>query len=294
MRINHNISSMVSQGALFSNNRAIGQDLERLSTGLRINRASDDAAGLAISQGLRAQVRGQEQAKKNALDGMSALNIAEGAANELHAILDRMREIAVQSSTATYGNTERDYMNQEFKQLRDEIDRITQVTNFNGLKLLDSTATASQGIFVNTSVGGASSLQVDANNIGLNGSQTNGAENRINVTYTGTDTTTLGLSSTSVTAAGVAQTAIDDIDNAIKKISDMRANIGSYINRLESTVTNLTVSATNQQAAESQIRDVDFAYQSSQFTKNQILTQSATAMLTQANASTQGALSLIR
>ena len=147
MIINNNIASLRSQGALFQNNRALGQDLHRLSTGLRINNASDDAAGLAISEGLRTQVRGQEQAKRNTLDGISALNIAEGAMNELHNILQRQRELAVQSSTETYSDTERKYMQIEFERLSEEKARIMQVTNFNGMKLLDSSREANS-IFV--------------------------------------------------------------------------------------------------------------------------------------------------
>jgi len=276
MRINHNISSMQSQGALFVNNRMLSKDLEKLSTGLRVNRASDDAAGLAISEGLRSQVRGTEQARRNALDGISALNIAEGAMNEIHAIMQRQRELAIQSSTATYSSTERQYMNDEFKALNDEINRIISATNFNGLKLLigaDSSA--------NTVTFNGNNLWVDANStVGIDS---------IRVTYG-----TVSESSGSLETQTNAQSAIGFIDQAIQRVSTARSNIGTLVNRLENTVNNLTVSATNQQAAESQIRDVDFAYQSSQFTKNQILTQSATAMLVQANATTQGALSLIR
>jgi flagellin len=268
MIINHNISSMKSQGALFQNNRMLSKDLHKLSTGLRINSSSDDAAGLAVSEGLRAQVRGQEQAKRNTLDGISALNIADGAYNEIHAILQRQRELAVQSATATYSSVERGYMDLEFQELNKEIDRIVGATKWNkDTKLLD---------------GGldGKALQVDANNTG---------DDQITLTYEATIT-----KATDITTDANATTAIGELDDFIKDISEARANIGSLINRLESTVNNLTVSITNQQAAESQIRDLDFAYQSSQFTKNQILTQSATAMLTQANATTQGALSLIR
>jgi flagellin len=261
---------MQSQGALFMNNRQLGKDLEKLSTGLRINRSSDDAAGLSISEGLRTQVRGAEQAKKNALDGISALNIAEGAMNEIHAIMQRQRELAVQSSTVTYSSTERGYMNQEYKQLNDEIQRIVSATNFNKIQLL----TSGQGFNGGT-------LWVDAND------------------KTGTDS--IGISYSNITKnTGNIETqtgswkAITELDAQIKNVSSARADIGALVNRLESTVNNLTVSATNQQAAETQVRDVDFAYQSSNFTKNQILTQSATAMLSQANSTSQNVLSLIR
>ena len=136
MRVNHNISSMTTQAALYARGNDVNKNLEKLSSGLRINRASDDAAGLAISENLRAQVRGTAQAKKNAQDGISLLNVAEGSANEVSAILQRMRELAVQSATDTLTNTERAYTNQEFDQLRQEIDRIADVTNFNGQTLI--------------------------------------------------------------------------------------------------------------------------------------------------------------
>jgi flagellin len=261
---------MHTQGALFSNNRQVAKDLEKLSTGLRVNRASDDAAGLAISEGLRGQVRGVEQAKKNALDGVSALNIAEGALNEVHNIMQRQRELAVQSATATYSNTERGYMEQEFKVLNSEITRIVSSTNFNGIKLLSGTTFNQQKLWIDAN----SSNTVDA----------------VTISYYSDVNSVNG----SISTQGSASSAIATMDSQIKNVSSARADIGALVNRLETTINNLTTSAVNQQAAESQIRDVDFAYQSSSFTKNQILTQSATAMLAQANASTQSVLSLIR
>ncbi|MCL1947699.1 MAG: flagellin [Chitinivibrionia bacterium] len=270
MRITHNVPSMHTQGALFTNNRAVAKDLEKLSTGLRINRASDDAAGLAISEGLRTQVRGVEQAKKNALDGVSALNIAEGALNEVHNIMQRQRELAIQSSTATYSDTERAYMNQEYDALNSEITRIVSSTNFNGIKLLVGTAFNTNHLWID-----ANSLKkVDA----------------ITISYYDQ----VGSINGEVSSQSGAEKLIGTMDEEIRKVSSARADIGALVNRLETTINNLTVSVVNQQAAETQIRDVDFAYQSSNFTKNQILTQSATAMLSQANASTQGVLSLIR
>ena len=270
MRITHNVPSIHTQGALFTNNRAVAKDLEKLSTGLRVNRASDDAAGLAISEGLRTQVRGVEQAKKNALDGVSALNIAEGALNEIHNIMQRQRELAIQSSTATYSNTERGYMQQEFIALNSEITRIISSTNFNGIKLLVGTNFNSQMLWIDAN----SSDVVDAIKV-------NYSSNIVSV-------------DADVGSYSAASKAIATMDVEIEKVSSARADIGALVNRLETTINNLTVSVVNQQAAETQIRDVDFAYQSSSFTKNQILTQSATAMLSQANAATQGVLSLIR
>lgn len=283
MRINHNISSMTTQGALFSANRSVAGNLEKLSTGLRINRASDDAAGLSISENLRAQVKGTGQAKKNALDGISLLNVAEGATNEISSILQRMRELAIQSSTDTLTNTERAFTNQEFRQLTQEIDRIASVTNFNGQHLLSN---ASTDRFGSGSVG--STLWIDANDQVGNDSLT------ITIDTMTTDSTGLKLADDSLSTQTSSQTAITALDSAISSVNAMRSDLGAWVNRLESTINNLTVSNTNQQAAESQIRDVDFAYESSQFTKNQILTQSANAMLAQANQVSQGVMSLLQ
>ena len=282
MRINHNISSMTTQGALFSANRATSKNLEKLSTGLRINRASDDAAGLAISEKLRSQVKGAGQARRNAQDGISALNVAEGAANEVSSILQRMRELSVQSSTETLTDNERTYTNQEFSALSGEIDRIADVTNFNGMKLI-STDTSNR--FGGGTAG--SQLWIDANG-------TKGTDS-IAVTVDTLDSSSNGLNiaSSNISSATSAQAAITAIDKAITDVNSMRADVGATVNRLEHAVNNLLVSETNQQAAESQIRDVDFASESSDFTKNQILTQSATAMLSQANAQSQGVLQLL-
>jgi flagellin len=281
MRINHNVPAIITHGALEANSRALSRDLEKMSTGLRINRANDDAAGLAVSEGLRTQIRGVEQAKRNAFDGISALSIAEGAMNELHNILQRQRELCVQAANAIYSPVERGYLNQEFKQLSDEIERIVQVTNFNKILLLATGAAAGESVFVGSN---GDFLQVDANYA------TN--VDTITVKYASVDVNS-GISNgfDSQTAAHFMIKTVDDI---IKTISTSRANIGAYVNRLESTVNNLTVSSSNQMAAESQLRDVDFAYQSTQFTKNQILQQSATAMLSQANTSPQVVLSLLR
>ena len=285
MRINHNISSMTTQGALFSANRAQNKNLEKLSTGLRINRSSDDAAGLAISENLRAQVKGAGQARKNAQDGISVLNIAEGAANEVSSILQRMRELAVQSSTDTLTDNERTYTNQEFKQLNEEIDRIADVTNFNGLKLI-SKDTGSKGRLGGGSTGSA--LWVDANDkVGVDSLT-------ITIDTLTTDSTGLSISDDNIATQTGAVDAITALDAAISSVNSMRSDLGSYVNRLDHTVNNLIISQTNQQAAESQIRDVDFASESSDFTKNQILSQSATAMLSQANSQTQSVLGLLR
>jgi flagellin len=297
MRIVHNISSMTTQSSLLKTNRELKTSLERLSTGLRINRASDDAAGLGVSENLRTQVKGTSQAMRNAQDGIAAINVAEGAANEVSDILQRMRELAVQSSNDTLTSTERAYTNQEYGQLKTEIDRIAEVTNYNGMKLISSTGATTNARFgIGGAAGSGSALWVDANsaygfdsititidtlssNLLGSGAQSGGAAN---------------LSATYLTAQASSVNAIKNLDESIDSVNMMRSNMGAFINRLEHAINNLTVSNTNQQAAEAQIRDVDFANESASFSKNQILMQSGTAMLAQANQSSQGVLSLLR
>jgi len=280
MRINHNISAMVTQGSLYSTGVEMSKNLERLSTGLRINRASDDAAGLGVSENLRTQVRGTAQARRNALDGIAAINVAEGAANEISAILQRMRELAIQSANDTLTSTERSYTQSEFGALNDEINRIAAVTNYNGMTLL-------QGAGSNR-FGDSSVLWVDANNTVGTDSMTITIATLSNAAAGGIGTQNLSLS-----AQSTAVTAISTLDSAIDSVNSMRSNMGAYVNRLEHAITNLTTANTNQQAAESIIRDVDFAHETSIFTKNQILTQSGTAMLAQANMISQSVLQLL-
>jgi flagellin len=282
MRINHNIPALVTQGSLFVVNRDLNKSLERLSTGLRINRASDDAAGLGVSENLRTQVKGTAQASRNAQDGIAAINIAEGSANEISAVLQRMRELAIQTANDTLTSTERAYANAEFQHLNSEIDRIAKVTNYNGQQLISATANR---FGWSTAANGGSVLWVDANNT------------------VGVDSITVGIAT--LTAAGInvnalvltSQTAsknsISALDKAIDSVNNMRSNMGALVNRLEHAINNLIVSNTNQQAAESLIRDVDFAAESSQFTRNQILQQSGTAMLAQGNAVPQTVLQLL-
>jgi flagellin len=281
MRINHNISAMITQSALSTVGRELSKSLEKLSTGLRINRASDDAAGLGVSENLRTQVLGTAQANRNAQDGIAAINIAEGAANEISAVLQRMRELAIQTSNDTLTSTERAYSQQEFGQLTTEIDRIANVTNYNKQKLINTTA----GRF--GAVGAGSLLWVDANS-------TVGTDSiAINIS-TLTSTGILGAGALTLTTQTGSVSAISTLDSAIDSVNSMRANMGAYINRLEHAINNLNTSNTNQQAAESLIRDVDFAAETSRYTRNQILTQSGTAMLAQANSVPQTVLSLLK
>ncbi|MFW5959896.1 MAG: flagellin [Chitinivibrionales bacterium] len=281
MRINHNISAMVTQGSLFKTNRSMSKNMEKLSTGLRINSASDDAAGLGVSENLRTQVRGTNQAKQNSLDGISALQVAEGATNEISAILQRMRELAVQSSNDTLTETERAYTDAEFQQLTTEIDRIAEVTNYNGMDLLSTAADR----FGETTDG--SYLWIDANAVeGVDGIT-------VSIDTMTADSNGLELTDDTLSTQEDSVNAITAIDQAIDSVNTLRSNLGSYINRLEHTINNLEVSNTNQQSAESTIRDTDFAEVSTQFTKNQILQQSATSMLSQANMTPQSALQLV-
>jgi flagellin len=283
MRINHNISAMITQGSLFQVGRSLAKNLEKLSTGLRINRASDDAAGLGVSENLRTQVRGTAQAKKNALDGIAAITIAEGAANEVSAILQRMRELAIQSANDTLTSIERGYTNQEFGNLIEEIDRIAAVTNYNGMDLLSANTSDAERF----GFGSGDVLWVDAN-------ETVGQDSiTVSIDTLTTDTNGLSISTEVLTSQTDAVAAITDLDLAINSVNTMRSNMGAFINRLEHAINNLDVSNTNQQAAESQIRDVDFASETADYTKNQILTQSATAMLAQANVIPQSVLQLL-
>ena len=285
MRINHNISSMITQGALYQTSQSLSKSLERLSTGLRINRASDDAAGLGVSENLRTQVNGTAQATRNAQDGIAALNVAEGAANEVSSILQRMRELAVQSANDTLTSTERSYTNSEYQALSGEIDRIAQVTNYNRMELLSTTA--------NRFGQSGSAIWIDANfTAGLDSIT-------ITIDTLTTGALTIGTfggggAATYVSDQATAVTAISALDIAINSVNTMRANIGAFVNRLEHAINNLEISNTNQQAAESQIRDVDFATETSNYTKNQILTQSSTAMLAQANALPSSVLTLFK
>ncbi|MFH0919675.1 MAG: flagellin [Fibrobacterota bacterium] len=280
MRINHNISSMVTQGSLSRVNRELSKPLERLSTGLRINRASDDAAGLSVSEQMRTQVSGLAMAKRNGTDGIALLNIAEGAVNEIEGMLQRMRELAVQSTNDTLTTTERAYTNQEYQALISEIDRITNVTQYNGQTLLDG-QTGSFG-----AAGSVSSIL----HIGPNARTTD----RITVAIDGTSSGSLTVGGSSVTNQVRAEQAIRSIDVAINSVNKLRSDLGAFINRLEHAISNIENQSHNTQSAEAVIRDTDFANESTQFTRNQILMQSATAMLAQSNAVPQNVLSLLK
>jgi flagellin len=283
MRINHNISSMIGQGSLGTQQSALTKSLEKLSTGMRINRASDDAAGLSVSESLRSKIRGMERAKSNAEDGIALIQIAEGATGEVNNILQRMRELAIQSSTDTMTTTERSYIDKEFGQLMNEITRISSSASYNGMTLLDG-----QSSSFGVSGGQASVLHIGA------GSST--SIDRISITITAITLGALGMNSTTtaVSTSSSALSSLSLIDNAIKSVNTMRSDMGAYVNRLEFAINNLSNQVYNTQDAESRIRDVDFAKETTEFTRAQILVQSATSMLAQANQVPQGVLSLLK
>jgi flagellin len=282
MRINHNISSMIGQGALGSNQTNLAKSLEKLSTGLRINRASDDAAGLSVSESLRSKIRGMDRAKSNAEDGIALLQIAEGATGEINNILQRTRELAIQSSTDTMSTTERVFIDKEFGQLMSEITRISNSASYNGMTLLDGAA-GSFGV-----VGGQASVL----HIGAGASATT---DRLSITINPMTLGALGLgaATTSVSTSASALASLSLIDDAMRSVNTMRSDMGAYVNRLEFAISNLGNQIYNSQDAESRIRDVDFAKETTEFTRSQILVQSATSMLAQANQVPQGVLSLL-
>jgi flagellin len=272
MRIVNNISAMNTHRVLQGTDDAMGKNLEKLSSGLRINRAADDAAGLAISEKMRNQISGTKQAVRNAQDGISMIQTAEGALNETHAILNRMRDLSVQAKNGTLQDDDRDKLNKEFVALQAEIDRIANTTEFNTKKLLDGSQTA--GI----------TFHVGANT---------GQPHEITIALNSTATDALGVKNSTIATATDAEAAIDAIDVAISDISTTRGSLGAVQNRLEHTINNLGVISENLSASESRIRDVDMAEEMTQFSKNQILTESATAMLAQANAKPQSVLKLL-
>lgn len=269
MRINNNIMAMNTHRQLGINNTAGAKSLEKLSSGYRINRAGDDAAGLSISEKMRSQIRGLKMASKNAQDGISLIQTAEGALNEAHAILQRMRELAVQSASDTNTDDDRAELQKEVTQLVDELDRIAENTEFNGMTLLD-------GSFSDKVI-----------HIGANDGQT------LTIAISSAAAADLGVDSISISTQTGADGAISTIDDAIVNLSEIRSDLGAVQNRLEYTIRNLDNAAENLQAAESRIRDVDMAQEMMEFTKNNILQQAATAMLAQANMLPQSVLQLL-
>jgi flagellin len=273
-----NVASLNAQRNLTSTQAALATSVGRLSSGMRINSAADDAAGLGISENLSANIRSMAQAQRNANDGISMSQVAEGSMNDMQGIVSRMRELSVQSSNSTLGDNERGYIQTEFTQLSSEIDRISKVTDFNGQKLLDGSASA--GL----------TFQIGIQNT---------ANDRLSMSIAKLDTSTLGsttlhISAASLSTAAKAQAAIGTFDKAIQQLSQARAKVGATQNRMTVTVSNLAVTQENLTAANSRIRDVDVAQESANLTKSQILSQAGLAVLSQANQLPQAALSLLR
>ena len=274
MIINNNMMSLNAQRAQTVNASGMGKSLEKLSTGQRVNRAADDAAGLTISEKMRSQVRGLNQASRNAQDGISAVQTAEGALDEVHSMLQRMRELTVQAGNDTNQAKDREAIKAEIHQLYDEIDSISGKTEFNKQKLLS-------GGFKD-----GKKLQVGANE-----GQT------LTITIANMEAKSIGLSAKAalkVDSSDEVSKSIVKIDKAIEKISEQRSNLGAVQNRLEHTIKNLDNAAENTQAAESRIRDTNMAKEMSTFTKNNVLSQAAQAMISQANQVPQQALQLLR
>ena len=283
LRINQNIAAMNAYRNLSVTSGQMEKSLERLSSGFRINRAADDAAGLSISEGLRSQIGGLKVAVRNSQDAISVVQTAEGALTETTSILQRMRDLAVQAANGGSQDAKAQAAAQtEFSQLQGELDRIAKTTQFGGQKLLDPTTS-----YVGTFQVGANTASADQITVSLGTAAFGGV-----TAVTGFDSTGLGVVSLDlVTGASAAITAIDD---AIKGVSTARATLGAYQNRFEHTINNLNVAVENLSASESRIRDTDMASEMVSFTRSQILTQAGTSMLAQANQAPQNVLSLLR
>ena len=282
VRIFNNIASLNAQRILGQNNDRLAQSIERIASGIRINRGADDAAGLAISEALRSDIRALRQGIRNANDGISLINVTEGALNEQSGILIRLRELSSQAATGTVGSTERATIQLEFTALSKEINRISATTEFNGQKLIDGSLGAS--------VIAANQIQIQ---IGLDSS----ADSRINlnteVNIGAITTSSLGLDSLAVSTAGAALTALDSINAAIATVTAARGSVGAVQNRLVRSISSQAITVENLQAAESAIRDADIALEVALLTRNQILVQTATAAVGQANLIPQSVLQLL-
>ncbi len=273
LRVNTNVASINAQRNLAQVTGRLEGNFRRLATGLRISTAADDAAGLAISERLRSQIRSLEQGKRNANDGISMVQTGEGALNEVSSILVRLRELSVQAANGSTSGQDRNTLNEEFRSLIDEIDRIGRSTEFNGVKLLDGSSST-----VSFQVGFGIATGIDS----------------LSLSLTPALATTLALNSLNIGASGSATTSITTIDSAINSISSIRGRLGAVQNRLNSTIANLGVQVESLSAAESRIRDVDVAYETAQLTRNSILQQASIAILAQTNAQPQAALQLLQ
>ncbi|MFZ5814025.1 MAG: flagellin [Bacillota bacterium] len=275
MRINTNLAALNAWRSLTFNNANMTRSLEKLSSGYRVNRAADDAAGLAVSEKMRSQIRGINMAIRNAQDGVSMIQTAEGGAQKIQDMLQRMRELAVQANSGTLSDEDRQLLEKEFTQLIKEVDRTASSTKFNNITLISSSNTNA-------------AIQV--------GPGTSTTDDQITVSFSTTklDSSSLSVSSLSISTTSGASGAISSIDAALKKVNEYRAEFGAYQNRLENAISTLQTQVENLTAAESRIRDVDMAQEMATFTKYQILQQASTAMLAQANQSTQSIMGLLQ
>ncbi len=275
LRINTNVPALIAQRNLRNTRASLDTTLERLSSGSRINHAGDDAAGLAISEGLRAQIRGLGQAERNSQDGISLVQVAEGAMSEVSNILIRLRELGVQASSDTVGPTERGFLNLEFTQLLQEVDRIAKSTVYNNVPLLDGSAQAFE-------------IQIGTSN--------NPLTDRVRLFDSGAadvSVVALGMNLANVADKVSAQNSLASIDQAISSVTSMRAEFGALQNRLQSVINNIQISKENMASANSRIRDADVAEESTSLTRNQILMQSGVSVLGQANTTIKTALNLL-
>ncbi|NUO47479.1 MAG: flagellin FliC [Polyangiaceae bacterium] len=274
MYINTNVSSLEAQRSLSSSQSALGTSFQRLSSGMRINSAADDAAGLAIAEQMSADIRSYSMAERNTLNAVSMAQTAEGALGHVGSILTRLRELAVQSSNGDLTATDRGYLDTEFQAMKDEITRIVDSSKFNGKDLLSGPATPIE-------------FQVGIDNT---------ASDRLTVDFGNVSLASLGLATSDVAGATAttSQASIDSVDAAINLVSGRRADFGAALNRMQTTVANLQSMRTNLSAAHSRIRDVDVAEESSKMARTQVLTQAATTVLAQANQSPQLALQLLK
>jgi flagellin len=274
LRINTNVTAINVQRNLTINNRNLSKSLERLSTGYRINRSADDAAGFAVANTFKAKIASLRVAYQNAAESTSMLQVADGAFHEIESILVRMKELATQAAGDQITNDERTLLNTEFVQLQNELDRIAQTSKYNGVTLVYSTGTATTTF----------TFQIGAENV---------AHDQLVVSLNAVSTAALGVSSIDIGSLASAQGAMSSIDTALKSINSYMAKLGAYQNRLQHTMDNLNIMIENYSASESAIRDADMAFEVTQFTKNQILQQSGMAMLAQANAAPQQILQLL-
>jgi flagellin len=277
-RINTNLDSIIGVNNLTRTNTRLSGNFGRLSSGLRINRAADDAAGLAVSESLRAQIRGLNQAVRNTNDGVSIIQTAEGSLNQIQNNLSRLRELAVQSASGTLGDSDRAFLNTESSALLNEIDRLANVTNFNGRVLLNGAGTTGTG-----------TVSVDVQ-VGIQ----NTTNDRVTITVSSARTQALAINTVNLATSSAAQNSLASIDVAISRVSTIRAQIGATQNSLGSALANLQTSVENLSSAESQVRDVDFAAETAALSRNQILQQAGVSVLSQANSGSQAALSLLR